>query len=72
MRWTAKELSIYDSVKRKFAFFPIKVDDEWIWLESYYVLRCWNILGCYEVEYRWKTKEEAEYDISEAMNAHSN
>lgn len=72
MKWKAKDLSIYDTVKRKFAFFPTKIDDKWIWLESYYELTCWNIFGCYPVVYRWKTKEEAEYDISEAINAHPN
>ena len=72
MTWKAKEKSIYDNLKRKFAFVPVKVDDEWVWLEHYYVFRTWNIFGCYEVEYRWKTREEAEYDLSEAMNENAN
>ena len=67
MRWQAKEKNIYDNIKKCFAFFPTKVDDEWIWFETYYRLRCWNVFSCYEVEYRWKTREEAEYDLSEAL-----
>lgn len=68
MRWQQKEQTIYDRIQKRFAFFPTKVNNEWIWFESYYRLRCWNFLGCYEEEYRWLTKEEAEYDIQEAMN----
>ena len=71
MKWQRKEKSIYDCIQKCFAFFPIEVGDRWIWLETYYRLRCWNMLGCYEEEYRWITKEEAEFDLSEAVNAHT-
>jgi hypothetical protein len=36
MRWPVKEKSPYDDIKRKFALFPTKVHDEWLWLEFYY------------------------------------
>ena len=40
MRWEYKPKTVFDKVKKRFAFFPIVVGtdngDEWIWLESYY------------------------------------
>ncbi len=36
MRWKAKEKDIYDKIKKRFAFFPTKVHDEWLWFEFYY------------------------------------
>ena len=68
MRWKAKESSIYDDLKKKFAIFPKRVDDEWMWLECYYSLTVFNIFGCFDEEYRWRTREEAEYDIDRARS----
>ena len=68
MRWRAKESSIYDGLKKKFAFLPKRVDDEWVWLECYYSLTVFNIFGCFDEEYRWRTREEAEYDIERARS----
>lgn len=31
MRWKAKE----DGWRRKFAWFPVRIGDEWLWLELY-------------------------------------
>lgn len=64
MKWRAKQKTIYDHLKKKFALFPKRVDDEWVWLECYYSLTVFNIFSCFEEEYRWKTHEEAEYDIA--------
>lgn len=64
MKWRAKQKTIYDDLKKKFALFPKRVDDEWVWLECYYSLTVFNIFSCFEEEYRWKTHEEAEYDIA--------
>ena len=64
MKWRAKQKTIYDDLKKKFALFPKRVDDEWVWLECYYSLTLFNIFSCCEEEYRWKTREEAKYDIA--------
>lgn len=58
MRWRAKETSIYDIIKHKFALIPRLVNDEWFWLESYWEVRYFLPYG--EVAKRFKTKEEAE------------
>lgn len=36
MRWKCKHKTIFDKIKRKFALFPVTIDDEWVWLEYYY------------------------------------
>ena len=36
MTWKAKPESFYNDIKKKFALFPKRVDDEWVWLECYY------------------------------------
>lgn len=71
MTWKTKEKSVYDNLKRKFAFFPTKIDDEWVWLETYWQYEVFMIPSCIPVVYRWRTREEAEFDLSEAMNAHT-
>ena len=68
MHWKDKPRTILDKIKVKFALFPTKVNDEWVWLERYYALRAWNMLGCYEVEYRWRTKEEAVKALEEVLH----
>lgn len=72
MKWKAKQKTIYDDLKKKFAFLPKRVDDEWVWLECYYSLTVFNIFGCFEEEYRWKTREEAEHDIAMARSENTN
>lgn len=37
MRWEYKPKTDFDRIKKRFAFFPVIVEDEWVWLESYYV-----------------------------------
>lgn len=68
MKWRVKEKTIYDCLKKKFALFPKRVDDEWVWLECYYSLTVFNIFSCIMEEYRWKTREEAEYDIAKGSS----
>ena len=68
MIWKAKQKTIYDNLKKKFALFPKRVDDEWVWLQCYYSLTVFNIFSCCMIEYRWKTREEAEYDIAKASS----
>ena len=36
MRWAYKPKTIFDKVKKKFALIPVVVEDEWVWLETYY------------------------------------
>ncbi len=67
--WKAKEKSIYDNLKRKFAFFPKKVNDEWVWFETYWQYEVFLIPSCIPVVYRWKTKEEAEYSLNETLRS---
>ena len=36
MRWEYKPKTIFGKIKKRFAFFPVIVKDEWFWLETYY------------------------------------
>lgn len=36
MRWSYKQKTVYDRIKKKFAFLPVIVGNEWVWLETYY------------------------------------
>lgn len=36
MRWEYKPKTLLDRVKRRFALFPVVVNSEWVWLETYY------------------------------------
>ena len=36
MRWPYKHKTIFDKVKKRFALIPVVVEDEWVWLETYY------------------------------------
>ena len=36
MRWKCKPKTIFDKIKKRFAFFPVTINDEWVWLEFYY------------------------------------
>lgn len=63
MTWKSKEETIFSGLTKKFAFFPKRVDDEWVWLENYWQYESLLIPSCIPVVYRWKTREEAEFDI---------
>lgn len=60
MRWKAKQKTIYDNIKRKFAIIPRLVDDEWFWFESYWEIRYFLPWPWREVINRFKTRKEAE------------
>lgn len=36
MRWTCKTKTVYDRIKKRFALIPRVIDNEWVWLETYY------------------------------------
>ena len=36
MRWPYKPKTDLDRIKKKFALFPVQIDYEWVWLETYY------------------------------------
>lgn len=36
MRWPYKSKTVYDRIKRRFALFPVVIEDTWVWLEHYY------------------------------------
>ena len=36
MRWEYKQKTVFDKIKKRFAFIPIVVEDSWVWLETYY------------------------------------
>ena len=36
MRWPYKPKTEFDRIKKRFALFPTVVEDEWVWLETYY------------------------------------
>jgi hypothetical protein len=36
MRWTYKPKTEFDRIKKRLALFPLKVEEEWTWLEIYY------------------------------------
>lgn len=36
MRWPYKPKTEIDRIKKRFALVPFIVEDEWVWLETYY------------------------------------
>jgi hypothetical protein len=36
MRWPYKLKTEFDRIKKRFALFPFRVENEWVWLETYY------------------------------------
>ena len=68
MTWKAKPAKEFPELKRCFAFFPTRVDDEWVWLQCYWKYEVFMIPSCIPVVYRWKTKEDAEYDLRETRD----
>ena len=63
MRWEYKPKTIYDKVKKRFALFPVRIDDEWVWLETYYSFSWEDYSG--PVVVRFNTSKEAVEWISD-------
>ena len=57
MRWPYKKKTIYDRIKKRFARVPVVIDNEWVWLETYYSFTWEDYIGP-NVE-RFNTYEEA-------------
>ena len=57
MRWSYKPKTVYDRIKKKFARIPVRIDNEWVWLETYYSFTYEDYGGDY-IE-RFNTYEEA-------------
>ena len=58
MRWPYKKKTVYDRIKKRFAFFPVVIDDkECVWLETYYKFT-WEDYSGPNVK-RFNTREEA-------------
>lgn len=36
MRWSYKKKTVYDRIKKRFAIFPVAINAERVWLETYY------------------------------------
>lgn len=36
MRCKYKHKTAYDKIKKRFAAIPVVINDEWVWLETYY------------------------------------
>jgi hypothetical protein len=36
MRWEYKPKTKFDKIKKRFALFPVVINEEWVWLETYY------------------------------------
>ena len=63
MRWPYKTRTMYDRIKKRFAIIPRVVDNEWVWLESYYTFSWEDYAGPNVV--RFNTYEEATKWIDE-------
>ena len=57
MRWPYKPKTEFDRIKKRFALFPLRVDEEWTWLEIYYSFS-WEDYGGPNVK-RFHSHEEA-------------
>lgn len=44
MRWPYTAKTIYDRIKKRFALIPRVIDNEWVWLETYYTFS-WEDYG---------------------------
>jgi hypothetical protein len=69
MRWPYKPATIYDRIKKRFALIPRVVENEWVWLESYYAFSWEDYGGCntirfntYEAAKNWLRSWEGEDD----------
>ena len=36
MRWPYTQKTIYSRIKTRFAIIPVVIENEWVWLETYY------------------------------------
>ncbi len=45
MRWEYKPKTDIDRIKKRFALFPVVVNDEWVWLETYYLYKVEGYAG---------------------------
>jgi hypothetical protein len=57
MRWEYKPKTIYDRIKKRFALIPVTINNQWVWLESYYVFSWEDYAGIHSV--RFNTHEQA-------------
>jgi hypothetical protein len=57
MRWPYKPKTEFDRIKKRFALFPLRVEEEWTWLEIYYSFS-WEDYGGPNVK-RFHSREEA-------------
>ena len=57
MRWEYKPKTEFDRIKKRFALFPFIVEDEWVWLETYYSYS-WEDYGGSNTK-RFNTYEDA-------------
>lgn len=57
MRWPYKKKTIYDRIKKKFARVPVVINNEWVWLETYYSFTLEDYGG--EMVSRFNTYKEA-------------
>ena len=57
MRWPYRKKTVYDRIKKRFAFFPVVINNEWVWKETYYSFT-WEDYGGSSVM-RFNTYEEA-------------
>ena len=57
MRWPYKFKTVYDRIKKRFALFPVVIDNEWVWLETYYKFSWEDYVGISSV--RFNTYEAA-------------
>jgi hypothetical protein len=60
MRWHYNPKTIYDRIKKRFALIPRVVENEWVWLETYYAFSWEDYGGCcvarfntYEAAKKW-------------------
>ena len=57
MRWPYKKKTVYDRIKKRFAIFPVVINTERVWLETYYSFTWEDYAGPNVL--RFNTREEA-------------
>lgn len=57
MRWPYKPKTEFDRIKKRFALIPRVVENEWVWLETYYSFS-WEDYGGANVK-RFHSREAA-------------
>lgn len=57
MRWPYKSKTEFDRIKKRFALIPRVVENEWVWLETYYSFS-WEDYGGTNVK-RFHSREAA-------------